>query len=51
MGRCRRATFYCNLLVTLETMTGLVFIALATGITFARISRPTARVLFATARR
>ena len=46
-GQMVPATFYCNLLVTLETMTGLVFIALATGITFARISRPTARVMFA----
>lgn len=41
------ATVYCNALVTIETMAGLVFLALATGVTFARISRPTARVLFA----
>ena len=41
------ATFWCNVLVTVETMTGLVFLALATGVTFARISRPTARVMFA----
>ncbi len=47
-GQMSPATFYCNVLVTIETMTGLVFLALATGITFARISRPTARVLFAT---
>jgi inward rectifier potassium channel len=40
-------SFYGNVLMTMETMTGLVFIALATGITFARISRPTARVMFA----
>jgi inward rectifier potassium channel len=46
-GQMYPATFYCNALVTLETMTGLVFVALATGITFARISRPTARVMFA----
>jgi inward rectifier potassium channel len=46
-GLMSPGTFYCNLLVTLETMTGLVFVALATGITFARISRPTARVMFA----
>lgn len=46
-GQMSPATFYCNVLVTLETMTGLVFLALATGITFARISRPTARVMFA----
>ncbi len=46
-GQMYPGTFYCNVLVTLETMTGLVFVALATGITFARISRPTARVMFA----
>jgi inward rectifier potassium channel len=46
-GQMSPATLYCNLLVTVETMTGLVFLALATGITFARISRPTARVMFA----
>jgi inward rectifier potassium channel len=37
---------YTNLLVTLETMVSLVFIAFVTGITFARFSRPTARVDF-----
>ena len=46
-GQMAPATFYCNVLVTVETMAGLVFLALATGVTFARISRPTARVLFA----
>ena len=46
-GQMSPATFYANVLVTLETMAGLVFLALATGVTFARISRPTARVLFA----
>ena len=48
-GQMSPATFYCNILVLLETMTGLVFLALATGITFARISRPTARVMYASA--
>ncbi len=47
-GQMSPATVYCNLLVTLETMMGLIFLALSTGITFARISRPTARVVFAT---
>ena len=41
------ATFYCNILVTVETMVGLVFLALGTGVSFARISRPKARVMFA----
>ena len=45
-GQMSPATLYANILVTLETMAGLIFLALATGIVFARISRPTARVLF-----
>jgi inward rectifier potassium channel len=40
------ATLYANLVVTLETAVGLMFLALATGLVFARFSRPTARVLF-----
>jgi inward rectifier potassium channel len=40
------ATFYANLLMTLETAVGLMLIAVATGLVFARFSRPTARVLF-----
>ncbi len=37
---------YGNIVVTAETMVSLVFIAVATGMTFARFSRPTARVMF-----
>jgi inward rectifier potassium channel len=40
------ATFYGNLIVTLETGFGLIFLAVATGLVFARFSRPTARILF-----
>jgi inward rectifier potassium channel len=40
------ATFYANLLMTVEIAVGLMFIALTTGLVFARFSRPTARVLF-----
>jgi inward rectifier potassium channel len=40
------ATLYANLLMTLETAVGLMLIAVATGLVFARFSRPTARVLF-----
>src|SRR6266446_10441644 len=40
------ATFYANLLMTVETGVGLMLIAVATGLVFARFSRPTARVLF-----
>lgn len=39
-------TDYANVLMTLETLIGLTFTAITTGIMFARISRPTARVLF-----
>jgi len=35
-----------NVLVTLEALVGLLGFALATGILFARFSRPTARILF-----
>ena len=46
-GQMSPATVYANTLVTIETMAGLIFLALATGVVFARISRPTARVMFA----
>lgn len=39
-------TVYANAIVTLEATIGLVAIALATGLAFARFARPTARVLF-----
>jgi inward rectifier potassium channel len=45
-GQLVPATLYANLLVTLETASGLMFLALATGLVFARFSRPTARMLF-----
>ena len=35
-----------NLVVTVEALAGLLWLALATGLLFARFSRPTARVLF-----
>ena len=37
---------YANMLVALESFAGIVSVALATGIIFARFSRPEARVLF-----
>jgi inward rectifier potassium channel len=40
------ATFYANCLMTLETAVGLMFVALTTGLVFARFSRPTARMMF-----
>lgn len=39
-------TTYSNAVVTIEAMVGLVGIAVFTGLSFARFSRPTARVLF-----
>jgi len=45
-GEMSPATLYANLIVTVETVVGLMFLALATGLVFARFSRPTARVLF-----
>ncbi len=40
-------TLYGNILMVIETMVGILLVALATGIIFARASRPTARVVFA----
>lgn len=39
-------TDYANLLVSIEALFGLLGVAMATGLTLARFSRPTARVLF-----
>ncbi|HEY9611628.1 ion channel [Allocoleopsis sp.] len=39
-------TDYANLLVAIESLVGLLGVAMATGLMFARFSRPTARVLF-----
>ncbi len=41
------ATNYANWVMTVETFVGLVTVAITTGMVFARISRPTARVKFA----
>ena len=45
-GQLYPATLYANLVVTGETAVGIIFVALATGLVFARFARPTARVLF-----
>ena len=45
-GAMAPRTLYVNLLVTAESFTGILIIALFTGIIFARFSRPFARVLF-----
>src|SRR5262249_50104697 len=45
-GEMRPATVYANILVTVEILLGLTMITVATGLVFARFSRPTARVMF-----
>jgi inward rectifier potassium channel len=39
-------TLYANIIVAIEAIVGLMGIAVMTGLSFARFSRPTARVLF-----
>jgi inward rectifier potassium channel len=39
-------TLYANVMVTIESIVGLTGIAVMTGLSFARFSRPTARILF-----
>lgn len=39
-------TFYANVLVSIEALLGVLGVAMATGLMFARFSRPTARILF-----
>ncbi len=39
---------YGNIIVTIEELAGLLGVAMATGLMFAKLSRPTARVLFST---
>jgi inward rectifier potassium channel len=45
-GAMAPRSLYANLLVTVESFTGILTIALFTGIIFARFSRPFARVVF-----
>lgn len=40
------ATRTAHILVTFEALAGMLFVAVVTGITYARFARPTARVLF-----
>ncbi len=39
-------SLYANLVMTAEAFTGLGMVAIATGLIFSRVSRPTARVMF-----
>lgn len=45
-GTLAPATLFANLVVTAETVVGLLSFALITGLLFTRFSRPSARVLF-----
>jgi inward rectifier potassium channel len=45
-GGMAPATRFAHIVVTVEAMTGILSVALITGITFAKFARPTARVLF-----
>jgi inward rectifier potassium channel len=45
-GQMSPATLYGNLVMTSEALLGVMLIAVAAGLMFARFSRPTARVMF-----
>src|SRR5262249_38989015 len=45
-GKLAPSTTYGHWLVTIEAVLGLLVFAMATGLIFAKFSRPTARVLF-----
>jgi inward rectifier potassium channel len=45
-GNIGPASLATNLVVTVEALVGLLWLALATGLLFARFSRPTAKILF-----
>lgn len=45
-GAMYPVTSYANIIVTIEALVGLMALAMATGLMFARFSRPTARVIF-----
>jgi len=45
-GGMSPATLYTHAIVTIEALVGILSVALVTGITFSKFSRPTARVVF-----
>ncbi len=45
-GKMAPVTTFANILVTIEALTGLSGLAVATGVIFSKISRPSARILF-----
>ncbi|MEP6809262.1 MAG: ion channel [Chthoniobacterales bacterium] len=48
-GHMYPATVYGHIVVTLEIMTGMFWLAVITGLVFVRFSRPTARIFFSDA--
>ena len=45
-GHMRPANSYADMVVILDTLSGLIFVAITTGLAFAKFSKPTAMVLF-----
>ena len=45
-GNIYPVSIYCQIIGVIEITLGIIYFALATGIAFARFSRPTARILF-----
>src|SRR6516164_10020175 len=45
-GQMSRATLYGNVVMTIEALAGVMLVAVAAGLMFARFSKPTARVVF-----
>jgi inward rectifier potassium channel len=45
-GSMAPATYYGHIVASFEAFLGMLFVAVVTGLTFAKFSRPTARVLF-----
>jgi inward rectifier potassium channel len=48
-GQMSPATLYGNVVMTVEALFGLTLLAVVAGLVFARVSRPTARVIFSKA--
>lgn len=45
-GYMRPANTYTDIIVILDTLSGIIFVAITTGLAFAKFSKPTAAVLF-----
>jgi len=45
-GHLLPANHYSDIVVVFDTISGMIFVAIVTGLTFAKFARPTARVIF-----